>query len=254
MTKEELAKRDDRSDDLQLFKVNDQEYFVESSKGKISYKVILNNGSKTCTCGDFASNIQSNPDFACKHILAVVNANGNVKNMNALKSKPKLDERWITSIKGKDFVVYSGLLDLAHQLGLLSIYVEVVQLPSKENGNEAICKAITYSKDGQSFVDFGDANPQNVNSLVKNHILRVAATRAKARTLRDMTNIGMTCLEELGGDEDIDDNVQSTKTKRSSNAKTQQKKNISILAKTRRPPRIAKKAGFTQSRGEREEV
>jgi cell division septation protein DedD len=203
MTKEELIQRDQRSQNLQVFQINDRDYFVESSKGKITYKVIVNNGHKICTCGDYAHNIGSNPEFVCKHILAVLNANGNAHTLTTMKHKPKLDDRWITSIKGKDFVVYSGLLDLSHQIGLKSITVEVEQFPDKDNGNEAICRATTHSNDGQVFVDYGDANPKNTSSMVVNHLLRVASTRAKARTLRDMTNIGMTCLEELGGDDDI---------------------------------------------------
>ena len=94
--------------------------------------------------------------------------------------------------------MYSGLLDLAHQKGLQRIHVEVVQYPSKENGSEAICKAHVESKTGDSYIEFGDANPKNVNPKIAAHILRMAATRAKARALRDFTNIGMTCLEELG--------------------------------------------------------
>lgn len=203
MTKEELIQRDQRSQDLQVFQINDQDYFVESSKGKITYKVIVSNGHKICTCGDYAHHIGSNPDFVCKHILAVLNANGNAHKLTMMRHKPKLDDRWITSIKGKDFVVYSGLLDLGHQIGLKSITVEVEQYPSKDNGNEAICRAVAQTTTGQMFVDYGDANPKNTNSLVANHLLRVASTRAKARTLRDMTNIGMTCLEELGGDDEV---------------------------------------------------
>jgi hypothetical protein len=107
------------------------------------------------------------------------------------------------NLKGKDFVLYSGLLDLAHQKGIKSITVEAIQFPTKENGMEAICKATTEAANGEVFTDWGDANPRNVNSTVANHVLRMASTRAKARTFRDFTNIGMTCLEELGDIEDV---------------------------------------------------
>jgi hypothetical protein len=113
------------------------------------------------------------------------------------KRKPKLDERFIITLEGKDFVTYPGLLDLGHQKGILKIEVEPVQIPTKENDNFAVCKAIVISKGGESFVDVGDANPSNCNSRVAKHLLRMASTRAIARALRSMTNIGMTCLEEL---------------------------------------------------------
>ena len=135
--------------------------------------------------------------------------------------KPVLDERFITTISGRDFCLYSGLLDLAHQIGIQMIQVDVVQFATKENGFEAICKATVESKDGQTFIECGDANPKNVNPKISGHILRMAATRAKARALRDFTNIGMTCLEELGDlDEAIGDERPSNgRSKKSEAAK-----------------------------------
>jgi hypothetical protein len=117
------------------------------------------------------------------------------------KNSHSLDPRFIKNLKGKDFVLYSGLLDLAHQIGIQSIQVEPVQYPTAENGNEGICKAIVTSADGRTFTEIGDANPKNVNVQISVHVLRMAATRAKGRALRDFTNIGMTCLEELGDSE-----------------------------------------------------
>jgi hypothetical protein len=104
--------------------------------------------------------------------------------------EPKINEKFIMNIKGKDFVLYSGLLDLAHQKGIKSIHVEPVQYPTKDNGMEAICKAVILSSDGQEFTEIGDANPRNVNSMIREHILRMSATRAKARALRDMAISG----------------------------------------------------------------
>ena len=125
------------------------------------------------------------------------------KRNQEINQRPKLEERFIINLKGRDFVVYAGLLDLAHQKGLQGITVEAVQFPTKENGLEAIAKAIVESKTGEVFVELGDANPKNTNQMVVNHILRMAATRAKARALRDFTNIGMTCLEELGDMDEV---------------------------------------------------
>jgi hypothetical protein len=117
--------------------------------------------------------------------------------------RPKLDDRFIMTIQGKDFCIYAGLLDLAHQRGLQGITVDAVQYPTKDNGFEAICRATVESKTGEVFIELGDASPKNTNQKIVNHILRMAATRAKARALRDFTNIGMTCLEELGDFDEV---------------------------------------------------
>jgi len=130
-------------------------------------------------------------------------------------SQPTLDERFIMTIKGKEYVLYAGLLDLAHQKGLKGIHVEALQYPTKSNGMEGICKAIVESKDGEEYIEIGDANPKNVNKHIAPHVLRMAATRAKARALRDFTNIGITCLEELGDMNDvIGDEKPKPKTRR----------------------------------------
>jgi hypothetical protein len=145
------------------------------------------------------------------------------------RKKPKLDERWIIEIEGNQFVKYAGLLDLGHQKGISQIEVEPLQLPTKENGNSAICKATVISKSGESFTDIGDANPGNCSSKVSKHLLRLASTRAIARSLRTFTNIGYTCLEELA---DLNDVIGSGSGKYKPKAKKQPAKKIKAAKPT----------------------
>ena len=107
-----------------------------------------------------------------------------------------IDDRFIIQLQGKNYVTYEGLLDQAHQLGLESIKVDVVQLPDETNNMTAVCRAAAKTGD-KTFIDFGDASPDSVGQHLVPHILRMASTRAKARALRDMTNIGITAIEEL---------------------------------------------------------
>ncbi len=111
-----------------------------------------------------------------------------------------INENFIIDLQGKKFVTYEGLLDLAHQHNLNSIYVELLQIPNEKNNMTAICKA-TATTDKSTFTDIGDASPKSVNANVAPHLIRIASTRAKARVLRDLTNIGMTALEEINTDE-----------------------------------------------------
>ncbi|KNF10202.1 hypothetical protein CLPU_1c03670 [Gottschalkia purinilytica] len=124
-----------------------------------------------------------------------------------------IDKRFIVNLQGKDFVTYEGLLDTAHQKGLNGIKTDLVQLPNDRNGMQCIVKATATTKDGAIFEGYGDADPTNVNRLIAKHIIRMAETRAKARALRDLTNIGMTALEELDDqDQSVDrDKRESTK-------------------------------------------
>ena len=208
---------------LKVIRVNDEEYWVENPEQRACSKVVITTEEESCSCADFMIQIQKDPEFKCRHILSVVNGNGNVKDAEFVeKRRPKLDERFIKNIQGRDFVVYSGVLDLAHQKGLKQVVVEVEQFPSEDNGNEAICKATVESENGDVFVEWGDANPKNVNPKVVRHILRLAATRAKARALRDFTNVGITCLEEI---DDLDDETGGSNGKKYTPARAEQLEN-----------------------------
>jgi len=201
MTTAELQKRSEKSQNLRVIQVDETWFYVESDEQKICYKVcFIDENQYSCTCGDFARGIKNDQSFKCKHILAVMNCvpNGEQEKAQFLeRRKPKLDERFITTIENKDFVLYAGLLDLGHQKGILKIDVEPLQLPTAENSHMAICKATVISKSGEVFTDVGDANPQNCHPRVAKHLLRMASTRAIARALRSMTNVGMTALEEI---------------------------------------------------------
>ncbi|WP_352418723.1 hypothetical protein [Proteiniborus sp.] len=123
-----------------------------------------------------------------------------------------INEKFIINLQGKSFVTYEGLLDLAHQKNLKSIHVELVQSPSKENNMTAICKATAITDKG-TFIDYGDASPASVNSKIQPHIIRMASTRAKARALRDLTNVGMTAIEEINleaEDETLESSFESS--------------------------------------------
>lgn len=220
MSPKEIAARNKKSEQLKVLETDDGKFFVESEKGKVLYNVVLGDDRNSCTCGDYAINIKKDSNFTCKHILSVINAipKKEVETANFVeKPVPKLDDRFMTNIKGKDFVLYAGVLDLATQQGLLKLEVELLQYPSKENGNEAICRAVAVGKSGQVFSDIGDANPGNCHSMIAKHLIRMASTRAKGRALRDMCNIGIACLEELA---DFDDVIGSTKPKKASPKKT----------------------------------
>lgn len=108
-----------------------------------------------------------------------------------------MKKEYIITRQGKDFVLYEGLLDEAHQQGLKRISTTLVQIPHDDNGNMAVVQAEVETTKG-TFSGIGDAAPGNVNRMIVPHLIRMAETRAKARALRDAVNIGVTALEELG--------------------------------------------------------
>lgn len=131
--------------------------------------------------------------------------------INGVSTDIAIDSQFVINHQGKRFVLYAGLLHYGHELGLRKLKVIIDQYPTKENDNTTICRAIAFGvRDGieYEFEEYGDANSGNVGSMVAKHSRRMAATRAKARALRDFTDIGMTAREELGdGDGDAEEYV-----------------------------------------------
>ncbi|MEL7638049.1 MAG: hypothetical protein AAGU21_00250 [Solidesulfovibrio sp.] len=114
------------------------------------------------------------------------------------KKLPKIKTSWIANVKGKDVASYGAKLDYAHQFGIKSLEVKLLQIPNEENGNTCIALARLEKIDGTVFEDVGDATPENVPKGCASNYIRMASTRAKSRVLSDGYNIGAA----LQGDDD----------------------------------------------------
>lgn len=114
-----------------------------------------------------------------------------------------MKKEFVVERNGRNFVLYAGLLDLAHEHGLRSITTTLVQIPSDLNGHMAIVHATVETAQG-TFTGLGDAAPDSVSRMMQPHLIRLAETRAKARALRDAVNVGVTALEELADLDDAD--------------------------------------------------
>ncbi len=121
--------------------------------------------------------------------------------------RPRVSPEMIVERQGKSFVLYAGVLDLAHQMGLKSIDTMLLQIGDDENGQTWLVRAVVTMPSG-TFSGLGDANPTNVAAAMLRVLPRLAETRAKARALRDATNVGMAAVEELGGDDEAADQQQ----------------------------------------------
>lgn len=112
-----------------------------------------------------------------------------------------IDHKHIVLLNGKPFITYEGLLHTAHDNGLSSIEVKIIQYPDDGNNLTAVATAAVRGKDGQCFIDIGDASPSSCSVKLAPHLIRMASTRAKARALRDFTDTGLCSIEELGENE-----------------------------------------------------
>ena len=108
--------------------------------------------------------------------------------------------------QGREYVLSDGLLHGLVQLsrGYYDLATEIVQLPTAENAQTAVCTAKVTIFDPETghvlrtATGIGDASPANVGRMVAIHCLRMAETRAVARALRHLLGVGLTALEELG--------------------------------------------------------
>lgn len=115
---------------------------------------------------------------------------------NAAPTQTTINRRFLVQEHGKEFVLYAGLLDAAHAQGLRRIETQIIQIPSPDNQQTAICFALVETDRG-TYTGLGDASPANTKPHMVQHLIRFAETRAKARALRDAINVAMVAFEEL---------------------------------------------------------
>jgi hypothetical protein len=99
----------------------------------------------------------------------------------------------VVLIQGKPFVRFAGLLQMAHERGLVALTADWTY-----NSDElSLAHAVATFQDGRRFEESGDATPGNTTRKVAVHFRRVALTRAKARVLRDALGVDLVAVEEL---------------------------------------------------------
>ena len=99
----------------------------------------------------------------------------------------------VVTIQGKAFVRFAGLLQMAHERGLVALTADW----TFNDAELSLAHAVATFQDGRRFEESGDASPANVTRLVAVHLRRVALTRAKARVLRDALGVDLVAVEEL---------------------------------------------------------
>jgi hypothetical protein len=99
----------------------------------------------------------------------------------------------IVMIQGKPFVKFAGLLQMAHERGLVALTAQWTY----NDAELSLAHAVATFQDGRRFEESGDASPANVTKKIAGHFRRVALTRAKARVLRDALGVDLVAVEEL---------------------------------------------------------
>ena len=191
---------------------NDTALVDSRSQADTRYEVNLK--ARGCQCEWTLKNPQGKP---CSHRVALWlalygqvledKANGTTetktktskpKGNSMSQKKPKhqvpgIPDEYIIELHGKPFVLYKGLLAMAHKVGLLDIGEEFTHIET----DLVFAKGWVKLANGTTGQGQADATPDNVSSKVRPHYRRMALTRAKARALRDALGIGITCWEEL---------------------------------------------------------
>lgn len=102
----------------------------------------------------------------------------------------------IVKLQGKEFVLFSGLLSIAHNNGLESLETTLEHVDWEKQ--RALTKCVAKGVRG-TFTAYGDATPENTSKMVRSAFVRMSETRAIARSLRFYNGIGMTARDELPG-------------------------------------------------------
>lgn len=104
------------------------------------------------------------------------------------------DKDFLVSIKGKNFVRFNGLLDLAHKKGLKEMVI--TQMNVSQDGNAAWCIGYVKVEDRITWMS-GSANASTLKEHLLGYEVEMAATRMFARALRNALNVDFVSVEEM---------------------------------------------------------
>jgi hypothetical protein len=180
---------------------------ASQSNGQTVYHIV--NGH--CDCRDY----EQAPEQWCKHRLAHAiakrayplakaqwDAASHAASATPLPAAPGetaqgVPPQHVVMIQGKPFVKFTGLLQMAHERGLVALTAAWTY----NDGELSLAHAVATFQDERRFEEAGDATPANTNRKVAVHFRRVALTRAKARALRDALGVELVAVEELADSE-----------------------------------------------------
>jgi hypothetical protein len=102
-------------------------------------------------------------------------------------------------IDGKWYVTHSGLLRLARRKKCCGIHVDMAPEFCDPLSSRWACRATVYKTlTCKGFGGYGDADPSNVDPLVRGAEMRMAETRAVNRALRKAYAVPLCSVEEIG--------------------------------------------------------
>src|SRR5262249_28925451 len=161
---------------------------ASQSNGQLVYHLV--HGS--CDCKDYSKA----PSQWCKHRIAAgiqkrasglarakleASANGHATPQPEApgETPPGVPAQHVVHIQGRPFVKFAGLLQMAHERGLVALTADWTY----NDAELSLAHAVATFQDGRRFEESGDATPGNTHRKVAVHFRRVALTRAKARVL-----------------------------------------------------------------------
>lgn len=122
--------------------------------------------------------------------------------MKTKELTPEFRKEFVIKIggaKGKEAVLYNGLLALAHadeRFGHIRAYI--TQYPSSDNRFVCFARAEIYGTDGNMLgMEEADASKENCGKMTAASFPRMALTRAKGRAMRDFLNVAMVTADEI---------------------------------------------------------
>tara|TARA_R100000655_G_scaffold21137_1_gene43418 strand:- start:11141 stop:11602 length:462 start_codon:yes stop_codon:yes gene_type:complete len=148
---------------------------------------------KCCKCSNVAEYkvaLNGRTYFVCEdHIPTQGDSCEPITDLDMLRSN-----KHIANLQGKEYILFAGLLWLAHRNGLKSIETTIIE-HDRETGF-CLVKARVFGERGE-YQAYGDADQITCGKKVAAAYIRMSETRAVARALRFYTGTGMTALEEL---------------------------------------------------------